>query len=473
MAKIYIKYDFTSLATPYIILVCTEHSAPLAEISRIVLASGSYDGGDTFTDLNPVQHRIRYYNSTDGVALGSLIGGLSIDATIYNEPGAEIITFEVGAGRGAPHYDPAAESKIYSNPNMDGNVFTVSQEGYGLLNPDDAVINPKDYAPYAGGGFEFTTDKFFAAGERYIVVNFLVVSVAAATVIARPFQDLVSINADFTFGVSDYNKFFLADFSGSVGTVTFPAHASVANYTRAKFSTHGGSQNYLVLQFNGAETVKYYNQNVNKIFLAAGEEIELQWKGGVCYVVDYKGNYLLRGKMIASYDNLSSRPFLYAHIDTGVLDKADYPGLYAYIESLPAGVACTLSTWNDTASVNGKTKYVNRARFGIDTISETFRVPAPQNLGVRFLKADVSADTERVNDIEGGYQDDKISAHTHSKTTLRTKRGSGGDPDHAQMADGGNNFGGSYTESSGAVVGLSGVDEARMENFGQTPLIYL
>lgn len=473
MAKIYIKYDFSSIASSYIILVCTEHSAPLAEISRIVLEPGDYEGGSTFIDLNPVMHRINYYQSSDGVALGSLIGGLSIDATIYNEPGAEIITFEVGGGRGAPYYDPAAETKIYSNPNMNGNTFTVSQEGYGLLNPDDGVINVKDYEPYAGGGFEFTTDKVFLEGERYIVTNYLVVSVAAAQVIAKPFQDLVSINADFTFGVAYYNQFFLADFAGSVGTVTFPAHASVANFTRARFSTNGGSQNYLVLQFNGAETVKYYNRNVNKIFLAKGEEIELQWKSGVCYVVDKDTNYLLRGKMIASYDNLSNRPFLYAHTDTGVLDKADYPGLYAFIESLPVGVAVDLSDWNDTALVNGKTKYVNRARFGIDTISETFRVPDPRDLFVRFLKADVSTDTERVNDVAGGYQVDKLGAHTHSKTKDRTKRGSGSDPDHADKADGGNNFGGSYIESSGPVFGLTGVDETRAENFGQIPLIYL
>lgn len=469
MAKIFIKYDFTSIVSPYIILVCTEHSAPLAEISRIVLASGSYDGGSTFIDLNPVQHRIRYYNSTDGVALGSLIGGLSIDATIYNEPGAEIITFEVGAGRGAPHYDPAIGTKIYSNPNMDGNVFTVSQEGYGLLNPDDAVINPKDYAPYTGGGFEFTTAKEFQEGERYIVVNFLVVSVAAATVIARPFQDLVSFNANFTFGVSHYNTFFITDFSSSTGTVTFPAHASVANFTRAKFSTHGGSQNYLILQFNGAETVKYFNQNVNKIYLAPGEEIELQWKGGVAYVVDYKGNYLLRGKLIASYENLSSRPFLYAHFDTGVLDKADYPALYAYIESLPVGVAVTLSTWNNTAVVNGKTKFVNRARWGIDTISETFRVPAPQNLGIRFLKGDVSADTERVNDISGGYQDDMYPAHTH--TWFRPRTDTIGTQYEANRMRSDNSRGLWTGDSQN--TGSSGGVESRMENLGQIPLIYM
>jgi len=469
MAKIYIKYDFSSIASSYIILVCTEHSAPLAEISRIVLTPGNYEGGSTFIDLNPVQHRISYYQSSDGVALGSLIGSLSIDATIYNEPGAEIITFEVGAGRGAPHYDPAVGTKIYSNSAMDGNVFTVSLEGYGLLNPDDAVINPKDYEPYAGGGFEFTTDKEFAEGERYIVVNFLVVSVAAAQVIAKPFQDLVSFNADFTFGVAYYNQFFLADFAGTVGTVTFPAHASVANFTRAKFSTHGGSQNYLVLQFNGAETAKFYNQNLNTIYLAKGEEIELMWKGGVCFIVDYKGNYLKRGHVEMSYDNTAGRPFLYGHIDTGVLDKADYPGLYEYIESLPVGVAVVLSSWNTSASVNGKTKYPNRSRFGIDTISETFRVPDLSNLGVRFLKADVSTDTERVNDVAGGYQDDMFAEHLHTWERPRTDTVGTQYETNRMRSD---NSRGLWTGDE-QDTGETGGVETRMENYGQIPLIYL
>jgi hypothetical protein len=468
MAKIYVKYAFSD-PSPYIILVCTEHSAPLAEISRVVLASGAYDGATTFTDLNPVMHRVRAYRSSDGTTLGTVITGASIDATIYNEPGVEIITFEVGAGRGAPHYDPAPGTKIYSNPTMDGNQFSVFQEGYGVLNQDDAVINLKDYEPYTGGGFEFTTDKEFAEGERYTIHNFLVVSVAAAQVIAKPFQDFTLINADFTFGVADYNQFFLCDFAGSVGTVTFPAHASVANFTRAKFSTHGGSQNYLVLQFNGSETVKYFNQNVNVIYLAKGTSIELMWKGGVCYVTDPDLNYLWRGKMISSYDNLPNRPFEYAHFDTGVKDRADYPAIYAYIESLPVGVAVTLSAWNNTASVNGKTKYINRARWGIDTISETFRFPAPQNLAVRYLKGDVSTDTERVNDIPGGYQDDMYLAHDHDYKRPRTDTIGTQYEANRMRSD---NSRGLWTGDT-VQTEESGGEETRMENFGQIPLIYL
>jgi hypothetical protein len=470
MAKIYIKYDFTSIASPYIILVCTEHSAPLAEVDRIVLASGAYDGGDTFTDLNPVMHRIRYYQSTDGTTLGSLIGGLSIDATIYNEPGAEIITFEVGAGRGAPHYDPAPGVKVYSNPAMDGNVFTVSQEGYGLLNPDDAVINPKDYEPYAGGGFEFTTDKEFAEGERYVIVNFLTVSVAAQNVLSRPYEDLIELDADITFAIAYYNHFIRTDFAGSVGTITFPAHASVPNYTRLKLSTHGGNQNYLVLQFNGSETVKHFGEDLNTIYLAKGEEMELQWKGGVCFVVDYKGNYLNRGHVKMSYDNPTGKPFLYAHVDTGVLNKSDYPGLYEYIANLPVGVVITnLTTWNTSASVNGKTKYPNRSRYGIDTIAETFRVPHLANLGVRFLKADVSTDTERVNDIPGGYQDDMYLAHDHDYKRPRTDTVGTQYEANRMRSD---NSRGLWTGDT-VQTEESGGTETRMENFGQIPLIYL
>lgn len=468
MAKIYVKYAFSD-PSPYIILVCTEHSAPLAEIARVVLTSGSYDGGTTFIDLNPTMHRVRAYRSSDGIALGTLITGLSIDATIYNEPGVEIITFEVGAGRAAPHYDPAPGSNIYSNPNMDGNQFTVFAEGYGALNQDDGVINVKDYEPYAGGGFEFTTDREFIEGERFTIHNFLIVSVAAAQVIARPFQDLVLINADFTFGFSDYNKFFLADFAGSVGTVTFPAHASVANFTRAKFSTHGGNQNYLVLQFNGSETAKFYNQNLNVIYLAKGEEIELQWKTGVCYVVDYKGNYMKRGHVEMSYDNTSGRPFLHAHINTGVLNKSDYPGLYAYIESLPVGTAVALASWNTSSVIDGETKYPNRSRYGIDTITETFRVPHLANLGVRFLKADVSADTERVNDVAGGYQIDKFKEHRHTWERPTTDA-SGTQYEINRMRS--DNQRGLWTGTEQDTGDTGGV-ETRMENFAQIPLIYL
>lgn len=480
MAKIYIKYDFSAISSPYIILVCVENSAPLAEVGRIVLSPGSYAGGSTFSGINPTQHTVKYYQSGDGSALGSLIGTLSVDATIYNEPQIEIITFQVDAGRGEPYYDPAAGDNSYSNPSLagctkdpegEGDKFVLYQEGLGMVDPS--------YIDDSTNGFTFNTDKTFQPDERYQIIKYVTVSTQPQELITRPFADIIELDADITFGSTHYNSFIRADFAGSVGTITFPAHASVPNYTRVKISTHGGSQNYLVLQFNGSETVKFCNQNKNKIYLAKCEEIELHWKDGVCYVVDYKGAFLNRGNVVASYA-ATSGPFLPAHVDTGVLYKTDYPGLYAFIESLPVGTAVALANWNDTQTINGETKYVNRSRYGIDTITETFRVPHLANLTHRFLKASGTTDTERVNDVAGGYQADELREHDHTTHAQGGIAGSGG-PYFLNRAAGskryagagGDNFGGGTAVDDTMRTSEDGGIETRMENYGQIPLIQL
>ncbi len=458
MAKIYHKFNFTGVASPYIIAVLTEHSAPLAEVDRQVFTV--FDNADTFENLNPVLHRIRYYESADGTALGNLLIGASIDATIYNEPGIEIITFLVDGGRGAPYFDPVAGSDTYANVNLDGALYSVYVEGLGL-------VDPSYYDQYTGGGFQWNNGRTWAGGERGQVIKYLTVSTTPVSIVAKPYTDIVEFDADFTFGSTHYNKFFRTDYSGTAGQVTFPAHATVTNLVKAKFSTHGGNQNYLTLKFNGSETVKFFNQNVNEIHLAKGEEIELGWNAGVCFVIDYKGNYPLRGGVLMSYDEKAYGPFLIAHTDTGVLSKADYPGLYDYVLGLPVGVACDLADWNTSATVNGKTKYPNRSRYGLDSIAEEFRVPHLANLGVRFLKASGVTDTERVNDVPGGYQDDMYLAHTHTVTP----------PDSNDIAGYGKSAtGNSAHEGTGIATfntGSSGGTETRMENFGQIPLIYL
>lgn len=464
MAKIFAKYNFTGVSSPYIICTVVEHSAPLAEIDRAVLTSASYDGSSTFESLNAVMHKLTFFESTNGIALGSQLISLSIDATIYNDPGVEFITFLVGGGRGTPYFDPLDGDSTYTNPNLDGFDYIVFIEGFG-------AVDPSYYNQIVGGGFTFNNGKLFVAGERGVITKYLTVSVPSDTVLARQYQDISEITGNITFGSTYYNTLLRTAVSGTTATVTFPAHITVPNFTRLKLSTHGGSQNYLILQFNGAETTKFYNANVNRLYLAKGEEIELSWKDGVCYIVDYRGNYLMRGKAIQSYENTSGRPFLYAHTDTGVLNKADYPGLYEFILNLPAGVACTSYTdWALSSTIDSKTKYANKSRYAIDTISETFRVPDLSNLYSRFMKASGATDTDRVSDVPGGYQVDKVGSHLHDYKRIRTDAiGTQYESNHMNGGSGRGLWTGDtvQTELTGETTGT------RVENYGQIPLIYL
>lgn len=486
MAKIYVKYNFTGVSSPYIIATVTEHDTPLAEVDREVLTA-PYTGAITFTSLNAVMHQVRFYQSANGSTLGTLLISASIDATIYNEPTVEIITFEVDAGRGAPHFDPIDGATQYTNVALAdctsdttaaGDKFMVFQEGLGIVDPSQLndITN----------GFELVGGASFTAGAKYQVVIYRTVSVQLPEVIARPYFDLLDKSADFTVSSTEYNCFIRAAWAGSVGTITFPAHASFPNYTRLKISAHGGAQKYVKLQFNGAETIKIYNQNKNVFYLEKGAEIELMWKSGTCYVTDYKGNYLNRGRLVNSYDNVSGFPYLYAHESTGVLNKADYPALYEFIQSLPVGVACTALSgaggWNETQTINGVSVYVNRRRFFIDTVTEQFRVPDWSNSFVRFLKLAGTADTTRINDVPGGYQADGNLKHKHfgiASESVSNNNGLSNTNQAAFQNDRGASGDFKYTivgSNNAANVGLTsetGNNEVTVANGGQIPLILL
>lgn len=462
MAKVFAKYNFSGVSSAFIIATIVEHNSPLAEVDREVLTA-PYEGAITFEDLNPVMHRVRFYESTNGTTLGNLLISLSIDATVYNEPGVEIITFKVGQGRGAPYYDPSEGDDYYSNPDLLDFTFLVSFEGTGAVDP--SILDD-----YTGGGFQFNNGRTFVLDEVGIVTKYLSVSTVVPPVLARPFEDIIDLSADITFNTTYYNNFLRADFAASVGTITFPPHASIPNYTKVRVSTHGGNQNYVKFQFDGSETTKFFNSNKNVIYIAKGEDIELTWKDGGCYVTDYNGNYLRRGKVQASYDANDDLALIRAHIDTGVLFETDYPGLYEFIESLPAGVACLLSEWSDTETINGETKYPNRSRFAIDTATQSFRVPHLANLSHRFLKLSGVTDTERIDDLPGGYQGDATRAHTHGYKRPRTDI-VGTQYETPNRLNGGSGRG-LYTGDSVTTDASTGA-ETRGENYADIPFIYL
>lgn len=406
MAKVFLKYNFSAVADD-VIIVWVKNTAPGAEIDRYLLddtTDHEKNGGHTVTGLDPVMHQFKFYQSSDGITLDTLLLTLDVDASIYNEVIVNQWYYVVDRGQsgtdpGEAWADPADGDDHVDDERLIGATHenaTVEQRGYGKFREDE--IN---YLP--GGGFEFIdSGTKFANSDTFFVTFYKIVAQQVQTLESgSDYNDVKLLQDDLDnsidFDSSFYKKVCLANFTGAVGTIVFPALATIPD-TKVKFSTHQGSQIYLTLAFNGSETAKVNGQNKNKIHIAKGRIVELVFKSSVCYVVCDGTPFLMRGQIIGDHRNRSiDEPFLLADESTGVLSGNNYPGLYDYIASLAPGATVLLANWADSLS--------NKRKWGINTITKDFRVPHLDDLHRRFRTGSEDAAT---------YQADQVGQYTDS-----------------------------------------------------------
>lgn len=480
MAQIGLNITVTGLSG-FLIIRWVRPTAPLAEVGRSDAFTFPYDDVYTIPDLQPVVYTVQLWRSDDGVALDQLIKDWSIDAS--KETRTSIVTYQYLTGRGETEgtigegdywADPIANDDTLIDERLDGftkDQLIVHEAGYGnRLNAD--------YDLYAGGGIVLLNGKTFDDGVAWFI------TAALSEVVTTPsnqgggamFDDVEVIAEDIDFYTDNdnnlYNKLVIVEGAASVLTVTFQDLTLIPDNTHVTFQTHGGSQNYLRLQFDSGDTVRFLNQLVNYINLARCEKISLYFKDGVCRVIDYDGNAIRRGMIAQDYDatrHTDTGAFLYADEATGELDKDDYPALYEFVDQLSGDAVCALGVGVGQWSYDsGGGVYPNKRKYGIDTVAETFRVPHLEGV------------TAKNASTPGVYQADSVGA-----LDLEIRSGTGGDKTN-QLNNGG-----------GGVVncGISGMDgfgswlpndvagteqlirslnsENRVKSYLQKPFVYL
>lgn len=422
-----------------------------------------YDAVYSINDINPVVHLVELWRSDDGVTLDELIKRWEIDASIYNEISSNTYQYQVDRGydNTAPvatgsdvWADPENEDVNLTDERLDGatqDELYVVEAGYGpLLN--------SEYELLAGGGITLLNGRTFNNGTAWFITRYQVVAQQVVVSTSNLYEgvEVVSEDRDLYVSASDnlYNKLVIADAAGNVVTVTFPDLSTIPDNKKVTFNTHNGSQKYLVLQFDTGDTVSFFGQDKNVLYLAKGEEITLYFKGGVCYVVSYHGRYLQRGSVWADWYEgrvADNGAHLKAITATGVLSADDYPGLYEFITGLSVGTVA-LADW---ATGNNKRKY------GINTLARTFRVPDLTNISRRFLKMDGS-------DVPGRYEADAVGPFTGTFTVPKGYSYTGA-PNNTRFGNGSNN---PQNQSISMAVD-TGNTETTVKNYGEVPLIIL
>lgn len=451
------------------------------ETGRSAALDFPYSSVYSIDNINPVVHLVELWRSNDGVALDELIKRWNIDASLYNS--IKYAEYQYKVDRGWDNTSPVnTGTEVWADPadtdteledeRLDGATkeeLSVHKAGYGDLLREE-------YELRSGGGITLNLDGTFDHDQAWMIKHYTVQQASATVVTAAQYADVVVLEDDTDFytdaGDNLYNKLVIVNSANPTVQVSFQDLALIPNNTHVTFQTHGGDQNYLILQFDAGDTVKHMNQAKNVIYLARCQKIKLFFKNGVCYVDDYDNNGLIRGHVFASMDNTIHTDlacFLFADESTGELEADDYPGMYEFIQNLPVGHSVALGTgsgqWGQSVTVNtGKideaVTYPNKCKFGIDTIARTFRVPHLKNLARRFVDTGQNP---------GRYQHDAVGKF-EAIPTVPDAYAHTGAPHEAQFTGGNNN---NNMQAKGNSKFETGHTETVMKNFGETPFIIL
>lgn len=434
----------------------------------------------TTSQLNPVNHYVDWYKSNAGGDLLELIHTTEVDLTIQETLAIGFLEFIVNGLRGAPYYDPSSDpdngtpNTIYDNPDLAGKTvddYIVFKTGYGPLSWDfDIAIRPE-------GGFELINDLIFFPGERYLLLFNKKQNVAAApSGTARVVNDIVLVDANLPLTATHYNSMMAFNFAGNAGVITVGDMDTIPNMTRFLFNTHQGNQINGEIAFQSGQFVQFKGEQLNKIYLGVGEELEIIIKEGIAYVLPgFTGYNKLGNRELTDVVGVNQ---LLLDGSGPTLDGNVYKRLWWWLENkLPAPQKKTvaersiLKLYSYTVKANAgsgtqtitQSVFINRGFWAIDTTSGNKIIYKPDDMNkfYRSVKNTGGSDDQRELNLPGGYQHHAVGPH--EQEIFIPGRGSGD---------------GWFTRNDGTGTGLylktygdTGYSESRGVNTGLLPCV--
>jgi hypothetical protein len=480
MAMIPLKIKISGY-TGKLLIQWFEESAPLAQVGISDDFDFPYDDTYNIADIRPVVHIVKMWRSDDGVSLDELIDSWQVDAARSEQP--QFLKCEYKVDRGSTE-GTEGEGDYWIDPeNLDTELIderlaaaeqselVVHEAGYGDLHEDEYELRD-------GGGIVLLNGKTFDSDVRWTIKWFKIITVTESPdqSNASEFTSVVVVTADRDAYVDAndnlYNKFVVCNKAGSVLTITFDDLSTIPNDTKIFFGTHQGAQKYVKLQFDTGDNISWFGQSKNVVYIPKCEIVGIYFYDGAVYFIKAPERGLLRGSVVADYDNTrhtDTGAYILADESTGELAKADYPGLYEFIENLPSGSKKTLGTgvgqWGESATINaGKINeaayYPNKCYWGIDTVAEIFRVPHLKNMGRRFVNT---------GENPGRYQHDQVGKFEAIPTVPDAFAHTNG-PHEPNFTGGAANLTQQAKSNSKFETGNT---ETTMKNYGETPYIVL
>lgn len=344
--------------------------------------------------LNPVMHYFDFYETTDPMVQGTLLGTFTIDVGLISTTAIEFIEFVVD-GPGAD--DPVNGAINYVNTDLDGAVYIVTQRGVGPRSWDDEIT------PYAGGGFTLLNGETFISQDRWFLTVAKTIQVATNTVSRGLFIDIEEISADKTINATDYNKLLEMVGTGTIRTITFPVLSSIPEDVIFGFNTHFSTLRYTAIQLQAGDVIRFRGEEKNIIWLGQNETLIVEKKAGKLKTLSYEGDYLRLGEKVSSdIAPANSLPEI-----GGWFEFAEYPRFYYdYVAKIPLGQLSSVS--DIAADLNNA-----RQRFSIDSAGSHFWIPDTGGYFERNVDPNGNVDTDRTLRYTGSAQAAAVGKHDH------------------------------------------------------------
>lgn len=360
------------------------------------------------TELPRVWFLVRFWQSSDGVAKDLLL--LTIAGNARTGATYPITRLEYVVDRGYNNNFPVVTEGVWSDP-VDGDDglrdTRLFEANYWIEERGTASLLTSEYTDRSdlGGGFDFVDPlKKMNSGGVYVV--YVIERIDAAgddSGSGVSDGDIYELLVDQAYNpVTMGSKTLIANFSTTVGTLTFGALSGIAD-SRFKLQTHTGLQRNVVLQLAGGDVCIFGKQARNSLILGEGEEIEILIKSGVMYVLGHSTNHWRLGQVIWAYQQIINS----LKCDGALLQIADYPRVAELINSLPGASVVSEVTWQTSfLNSDGQTSYPSKRKFMYEGGAD-FRPPDFRSMSIRALPL---LDGSQPG---GTYQHDAVKEHDH------------------------------------------------------------
>lgn len=360
--------------------------------------------------LTADNYRISFYDAATDADLGTLqassdISGLSpqyqYELRFYdydNLPGTATLS---------------GGDKVLTDTYLAGKVIhAIDKVGFRLLDP----ANEYSYDQPNG---EITLEnglQLFTGEKMCVIIQNNISSIV--TPVASLFAGTVNITAqNYTISASDKNKRFRCVGSVNSQNITLPSLALISNDDFVFIdNTVGGLARQAKIILPGSDRILYNGWSLSpnqfaEFWVSRGETLRLQkyTSGGNEYwevIGDYAGLHVGEKFYNTSRTHPNGLPN-----NNALITVDEFPRLVWWVKNV-----LTDKVQDDT--INSGTWSRPAGKEGVFYHTSTYshiRMPDTQNLSVRHLKSFTSfgSDTERTNDIPGGFQDEEIKEHGH------------------------------------------------------------
>jgi hypothetical protein len=284
-----------------------------------------------------------------------------------------------------------AGTNTYNKADYENWEYDIERIGQGTMTPNFApdITQPQykrtnnDDTPNDLGSkiTLLTTDDTWQPNEKF-VVRFL-----PQVVVAPPpgtpsglFGEGRVITADENLNAADLGKALLLQSASSTLNIGLPSLASVSDFSFIYLFSTGGNHINASVTADGSDTILYPTA-LASIILGQCETAIIYKAFGVWNVLTDLNGVKQVGELIYNYLQTEINTIICAG---QLLLRAEYPRLWAFVQSLNSASLVTDTAWTATTTVvNGVTYYTKKGCFSTGDGSTTFRVPLLTNSFLR------------------------------------------------------------------------------------------